>query len=153
MWQTTSKESGNDRFINLTVPEPPKRIDEYRDNATRACVYNNNKGITTFRLKDYDKAVIYFKQAVQADLKFAVTHYNLGCVYLEMEEYRKAISAFSDAVAVNRKFKGAYYNLGLAHLGKGAHKQAKSSIELALRIDKNYQRARNLLTAIENAQR
>ena len=148
---TPSPLNGN-QPIDMILSEPPRQIDEYRDFATRAGVYNNNKGIAAFRLKNYDKAVIYFQQAVRADLKFAITHYNLGCVYLKMKKYREAINAFSDAVAVNPKFKEAYYNLGLAHLGKDAYSAAKSSVELALMIDKSYQRARNLLTTIENAQ-
>ena len=149
----SGKESGDDRSIDLVLPEPLKQIDEYRDEVPLASVKYTNHGIEAFKLKDYDNAVDFFRDAVQVDLTFAITHYNLGCVYLEMREYGKAINAFSEAVGVDHKFKEAYYNLGLAHLGKGAHKQAKSSIELALRIDKDYQRARTLLAAIEKNQR
>ena len=149
----SGKESSNDQSVDLFLPEPLKQIDEYRDEVPLATVKYTNHGIEAFKLKDYDNAVDFFRDAVQVDLTFATTHYNLGCVYLEMREYGKAINVFSKAVGVDHKFKEAYYNLGLAHLGKGAHKQAKSSIELALRIDTDYQRARNLLTAIENAQR
>ena len=149
----SGKESSDDRSIDPVLPEPLKQIDEYRDEVPLASVKYTNHGIEAFQLKDYDNAVDFFRDAVQVDLTFAITHYNLGCVYLEIREYDKAINAFSDAVGVDHKFKEAYYNLGLAHLGKGAHKQAKSSVELALTIDQNYQRARNLLTTIENAQR
>ena len=149
----SSKESGNDRSVDLVLPEPLKQVDEYRDEVPLASVKYTNHGIEAFKLKDYDNAVDFFRDAVQVDLTFAKTHYNLGCVYLEIREYDKAIKAFGEAVAVNSDFKEAYYNSGLAHLGKGARQAAKSSVKLALRIDKNYQRARNLLTTIENAQR
>ena len=149
----SSKESGNDRSVDLVLPEPLKQVDEYRDEVPLASVKYTNHGIEAFKLKDYDNAVDFFTDAVQVDLTFAKTHYNLGCVYLEIREYDKAIKAFGEAVAVNSDFKEAYYNSGLAHLGKGARQAAKSSVKLALRIDKNYQRARNLLTTIENAQR
>ena len=149
----SSKESGNDRSVDLVLPEPLKQIDEYKDEVPLASVKYTNHGIEAFKLKDYDNAVDFFRDAVQVDLTFAKTHYNLGCVYLEIREYDKAIKAFGEAVAVNSDFKEAYYNSGLAHLGKGARQAAKSSVKLALRIDKNYQRARNLLTTIENAQR
>ena len=149
----SGRESGDDRSIDPVLPEPLKQIDEYRDEVPLATVKYTNHGIEAFKLKDYDNAVDFFKDAVQVDLTFAITHYNLGCVYLEMREYGKAINVFSEAVGIDHKFKEAYYNLGLAHLGKGAHKQAKSSIELALRIDKDYQRARALLAAIEKAPR
>ncbi|MCY3550837.1 MAG: tetratricopeptide repeat protein [Candidatus Poribacteria bacterium] len=149
----SGKESGDDRSIDPVLPEPLKQIDEYRDEVPLATVKYTNHGIEAFKLKDYDNAVDFFRDAVQVDLTFAITHYNLGCVYLEMREYSKAINAFSEAVDVDHKFKEAYYNLGLAHLGKGAHKQAKSSIELALRIDKDYQSAHTLLGAIEKSQR
>lgn len=143
---------GSSQSEDVIVSEPPRQIGEYKDGATRASVYNNNKGIMAFRRKDYDKAATYFKQAVQADLKFAITHYNLGCVYLEMREYGKAIHAFSEAVGIDHKFKEAYYNLGFAHLRSGARKEAKSSAELALKIDSDYEFARNLLKVIENIQ-
>lgn len=149
----SSKEPDNDRSIDLLLPEPLKQIDEYRDEVPLASVKYTNHGIEAFKLKDYDNAVDFFRDAVQVDLTFAITHYNLGCVYLEMRDYGKAINAFSEAVGVNGGFKEAYYNLGIAQLGKGARQAAKSSVELALRIDKNYQRARNLLRTIENAQR
>ena len=149
----SGKKPGNDRPIDLVLPEPLKQIDEYRDEVPLATVKYTDHGIESLKLKDYDNAVDFFKDAVQVDVTFAVTHYNLGCVYLEMREYGKAINAFSEAVGIDHKFKEAYYNLGLAHLGKGTHKQAKSSIELALRIDKAYQRAHTLLAAIEKSQR
>ena len=149
----SGKESGNDRSIELLLPESLKQIDEYRDEVPLASVKYTNHGIEAFKLKDYDNAVDFFRDAVQVDLTFAITHYNLGCVYLEIREYDKAINAFSEAVDVDHKFKEAYYNLGLAHLGMGAHKQAKSSAELALRLDNDYQRAHNLLETIEKVQR
>lgn len=138
----------------LIGPEPPKkiRIQNYRSVASRAAS-RNNQGCIEFERNNYDKAIRQFEQAIRANSEFAVAHYNLGCAYLEVKEYPKAISAFGKAVAVNYKLKEAYYNLGITHLRKGARQAAKSSVELALTIDKNYQRARNLLTTIENAQR
>ena len=131
-------------------PEPLKKI----QNVTSGAESHNNQGvIAVSNRKDYDKAIAHFKTAIKMESELAIAHYNLGCLYLRAKEYSKAISAFNEAVGVNSKFKEAYYNLGLAHLGKGVHKQAKSSIELSLKIDKDYKRARNLLTAIENAQR
>ncbi|MDE0088373.1 MAG: tetratricopeptide repeat protein [Candidatus Poribacteria bacterium] len=138
----------------LIGPEPPKkiRIQNYRSIASRA-VSRNNQGCIEFERNNYNKAIKQFEQAIRVNSEFAVAHYNLGCAYLEVKEYPKAISAFGKAVAVNYKLKEAYYNLGITHLRKGARQAAKSSVELALTIDKNYQRAHNLLMAIENAQR
>lgn len=130
-------------------PELPKKI----QNVISGARSHNNQGVIAFDREDYDKAIAHFQTAIKMNSKLAIAHYNLGCTYLEVKEYPKAISAFGKAVTANHKLKEAYYNLGIAHLRKGARQAAKSSVELALRIDKNYQRARNLLVAIENAQR
>ena len=141
-----------DQTVLKINPEPPKKVQYNRDVVTRAAS-SNNQGVITFDRGDYKIAIEHFRTAIKADSKFAVAHYNLGCTFLKMKDYPKAISAFSDAVDVNRGFKEAYYNLGLAHIGKGAYSAAKISVELALNIDRNYQHARNLLSAIEKAQR
>lgn len=145
------RELDNGQPLDITRPEPPRRIDAYRDNATLASIRDNNYGINAFILKDYREAIAYFKQAVRADSHLAITHYNLGCVYLEMRDYRRAISAFGKAVVINDEFKDAYYNLSITHLSMGNRKKAKNAAEAVLTVDKNYQRARDLLTVLQKA--
>lgn len=135
---------------NKTVgPEPPKKI---RHVVTQAHAYNNI-GIIDFQATEYDRAIKYFEIAIKTDSKFAMAHYNLGCTYLEMKAYRNAISAFNEAISLNQKFKEAYYNCSLAYFKMALFQSARQNISAALRIDKSYERARNLLTAIESAQR
>ena len=144
---------GNNRSAGVVLPELPRQVDAYKDIATLASVNYNNNGIKAFRRKDYRTAVIHFEQAIQADLKVAITHYNLGCTYLEMKKYREAARAFNKAIAYKSRFKEAYYNRSLAYFKMSAFQSARQDIRTALRIDKSYQRAHNFLTAIEHAQR
>lgn len=147
-----AKQRSSNPAADVVFPEPPRKIDVYKDYATQACFRYNNRGVDAFNRKDYDKAVANFRQAILADLKFAITHYNLGCTYLEMKEYRNAISAFNKTVALNQRFQEAYFNRSLAYFRDNRFQVAKRDAEKALSINPNYQRARNLLKTIEKIQ-
>ena len=133
-------------------PEPPKKI-PYDGNVLYRVASPNNLGWKAFEDNDYDKAIRRFEQAIKADSKLEIAHYNLGCAYLKMKKYTGAVDAFDKAVDLDPRFKEAHYNLSLARFRINTLQQAKQAVEKALSIDPNYQLAHNLLIAIENAQR
>ena len=132
-------------------PEPPKKI-PYDGNVLYRVASPNNLGWKAFEDNDYDKAIRRFEQAIKADSKLEIAHYNLGCAYLKMKKYTGAVDAFDKAVDLDPRFKEAHYNLSLARFRINTLQQAKQAVEKALSIDPNYQLAQELLTEIENAQ-
>ena len=133
------------------VAEPPEKSQDSRDVIARARSHNN-QGWFDFKNNNYGEAIKQFEQAVKADSKFVIAHYNLGCVYLEMKKYRGAVDAFDEAIALAQKFKEAYYNRSFAYFRMSKFQEAKLDVTKALDIDPNYRLAQGLLTAIENVQ-
>ena len=133
------------------IAEPPETI-QYNNGVITRAGSHNNQGYLDFERNDYDEAVKQFEQAIKADSKFAVAHYNLGCAYLEMKEYSGAVDAFDKTIALDQKFKEAYYNRSLVYFRTSQFQEARQDATKVLDIDPNYQLAKGLLTAIENAQ-
>ena len=129
-------------------PEPPQKMQDYRNVVARAAS-SNNQGVMTFDRGDYNTAITYFTTAIKADSRFAIAHYNLGCAYLQMEKYHNAIRVFNKAIALNEKFKEAYYNRSLAYFKTREFQKAKQDATSAIDINPNYQRALELWKALE----
>ena len=129
-------------------PEPPKKIQNYRNVVPRAAS-SNNQGVIAFERGDYNKAISHFTTAIKADSKFATAHYNLGCTYLQMEKYHNAIGVFNQVVALDPKFREAYYNRSLAYLKTRQFQKAKQDATKAIDINPNYQQALELWKMIE----
>ena len=137
--------------IKDLIAEPPETI-QYNNGVITRAGSHNNQGWLDFERNDYDEAIKQFEQAIKADSKFAVAHYNLGCAYLEMKEYSGAVDAFDKTIALDKKFKEAYYNRSLAYFRTSQFQEARQDATKVLDIHPNYQLAKGLLTAIENAQ-
>ena len=129
---------------------PPKKI--FHNSSLRvrsAAMSKNNQGYIAFNKSQHNKAIDLFQDAKKYSLKSAIIHYNLGSTYLAMKEYAKAENYLRETVILDPKFKEAHYNLAFAYFGSGYHQKAKKAVQAALNIDRNYQRARELLEAIE----
>ena len=129
-------------------PEPPKKIQNYRNVVPRAAS-SNNQGVIAFDRGDYNKAISHFTTAIKADSKFVTAHYNLGCTYFQMEKYHNAIRVFNKVIVLNQKFEEAYYNRSLAYFKTREFQKAKQDATNAININPNYQRALELWKAIE----
>jgi tetratricopeptide (TPR) repeat protein len=65
----------------------------------------NSIGIRYLKLKNYQKAIQYFEQAIDAELKntpprheyLVGTHQNLGVIYYDLKDYRQALSMYKKA--------------------------------------------------------
>ena len=143
----------NPKETNKIVgPEPPKKIQDYR-NVGSGAVSHNTQGIIAFNRKNYDKAIGHFRTAIKTNSKFEVAYYNLGCAYFVRKRYYEALAAFNEAVRLNSGFKEAHYNLGLTYFRTKAFAAAKKAVNRALSTDRNYQLAQRLLNTIEGTPR
>lgn len=65
----------------------------------------NSIGIRYLKLKNYQKAIQYFKKAIDAELKntppnyehLVGTHQNLGVIYFDLQDYRQALNMYKKA--------------------------------------------------------
>ena len=69
-----------------------------------------NKGISLYKLSDYDEAIQSFKLAVKQEPKFADAYFNLGILYDYFDNPNDAIIAFNRAYVINKSdYEALYY--------------------------------------------
>jgi len=92
----------------------------------------------TFVSEEYDKAIPYWKIAIQVEP--VVAYISIGYCYENLKVYTKAVEAYKYALNLipnpNDVFI-IYYHLGNAYYGLGRYKDAIESCKQALRIDPN----------------
>jgi len=103
----------------------------------------NGRGLFYYDIKDYDKAISDFNQALIVDENYLKAYYNRGNVYDAIGEYDKAIDDFTRALKLNPRYAKAYNNRGLTYGRIGEHKQAIADFTKALKIDPYYAVAYN----------
>jgi len=95
----------------------------------------NALGTVHLRLKQWDKAITCFQQAL-GNLLYATPHIalnNLGEAYREKNDYKRAIEAYNKAVEKNLAFPNAYRGLGLTYMAMGDYEAAVTSLKKAVR--------------------
>ena len=95
----------------------------------------NNLGTAYLAVKDWDSAIICFKE-VSRDLLYATPHYplsNLGWAYYNKKNFIAAEQYYKEALIIEPKFSVALHGLGLTYLATGNTTEAVSYIEKAVR--------------------
>jgi tetratricopeptide (TPR) repeat protein len=102
-----------------------------------------------FEKQEFKKAIIEYKNAIQAEPKFALGHYQLALAYLKTGEQREAFAEFSRTVDLNPENLDAQLKLGQFYLL--AKKTEMEALHNALRIKDDFperQAVRELLEKI-----
>jgi tetratricopeptide (TPR) repeat protein len=75
----------------------------------------NNLGEAYRGKKDYDRAVAFYKRALEENPRYAYAHRGLGLTSLDMGDPGAAVSALEKAVEYAPDFMAAQYDLGRAY--------------------------------------
>jgi len=86
-------------------------------------------GIAAAESGHYQKAVDYYRQALEINPEYAAAHYNLGNAYLALKKYDRAEAAFRRAVELDRHLVQAYLNWGNLYLETGRFEQAERVLQ------------------------
>lgn len=82
--------------LSLVQSTDPKILEEEKINIDReSSILLRNAGIATFNLKKYDRAVEYFKQAVEKDQSYEKARFSLAQCLEKMGEYADALVQIS----------------------------------------------------------
>ena len=73
---------------------------------------HNSTGITYDDMRLDDKALEYYKKAIEADPKYHSAYYNMAIVYKRQNKLEDAINWYKKAIEVNPRYSYAYNNLG-----------------------------------------
>jgi Tfp pilus assembly protein PilF len=74
-----------------------------------------NLGFVYYKLQEYDKSVLYYKEAIELKSDFPKAHHGLGMTYMAMGNYEEAIKSLERALAVAPNEAQLYLDLGKAY--------------------------------------
>lgn len=82
-----------------------------------------------------EKAVTFYRLAVDSDPEYALGHANLGAAYVAMGDYDFAIGQLKRALGLDSTLQGAYVNRGVAYLKNGDLQLAERDFFQARALD------------------
>lgn len=97
----------------------------------------NQLGLAYLRLKNYEKSISIYKQALRTNPNDPTVHSNLGTVYFTTQKYKEALDEFNVAVRLNPNYAEAWTNLGSTYGTFQQFDSAISAFEKAVAIDPN----------------
>jgi tetratricopeptide (TPR) repeat protein len=95
----------------------------------------NQQGLAQLRMKNYDKAILIYKKAIQTNPNDPTVHSNLGTVYFSTQKYKEALDEFNVAVRLKPDYSEAWTNLGSTYGTFQQFDLAISAFEKSLAID------------------
>ncbi len=107
-------------------------------------------GMSYNGLKQYDRAIQAYREALRIQPELAETWYNLGVAYNNLKQYDRAIQAYREALRIQPEDAEAWSNLGTAYNGLKQYDQAIQAYREALRIQPELAEAWNNLGVAYN---
>lgn len=107
---------------------------ELNAGATGAMV---NLGTIYFHSRRYNLAESWYRQATDADPRYALAHFNLGNLFHEMGNLDVASSHYAKALEVQPHYADVHYNLALVRERRGDFLGAMRHWKAYLRVDSN----------------
>jgi uncharacterized caspase-like protein len=96
--------------------------------------FHNDRGMASFKEKDYTKALEEFLAATRLDPSSALAANNVGFTYHKLEQYEEAARWFEKAIALDPRRAIAYLNLGDAYAKLNRRPEAKRAFEKYLEL-------------------
>ena len=102
-------------------------------------------GVLALGRQEFNRAIIYFKKAVNLVPDFASARNNLGRTYIEMRRFAEALPHLQKARFISPNDPVISTNLSMVLAGLGRPSEARQHLEHALKIAPDYQAAKSLL--------
>ncbi|MBS5948734.1 MAG: tetratricopeptide repeat protein [Clostridium sp.] len=108
-----------------------------------------NEGNMYYNLKDYSKAIDYYKLSIENEDNVACSYYNSGVCYIKLKNFDKAIELIKKAILIQQESK-YYFNLAYCYAMKENVKKALIYFNMAWSLDStdiDCEKAINLIMA------
>jgi tetratricopeptide (TPR) repeat protein/formylglycine-generating enzyme required for sulfatase activity len=100
--------------------------------------FYNNRGLSYFNKKEYDKAISDYNEAIRLQPNHAAAYNNRGNAYQAMKDYDKAISDYNEAIRLEPNYAVAYFKRGNAYEATKDYNKAISDYNEAVRLEPNH---------------
>lgn len=95
-----------------------------------------NQGIKEYNLHNYDEAIDFLKQAIEADQNFISACFVLAEVYTDDNQYENAIDAYKKGMAINPMYyPRGYIRQGTLEFSLGRYEDSKESYKRYMELD------------------
>ena len=112
-------------------------------------ILHNLNGIIYLSLKDYEKSIESFTNAITLKDNLYPAYLNRGIAYSEVQDFQKAIADYKKTIELNPNLSEAYNNLGLALKNIGKKNESIEYFIKALNYDaKNTLACENLIKVL-----
>jgi tetratricopeptide (TPR) repeat protein len=96
------------------------------------------KGLPFLRKEEYKKALLYFKEAVKKDPRYAKAYFEIGYCDVQLKQYVEAYKAYKQSVRIKPDFVLAHFFLGLLYLEVGDKNHAMEEYKILIDLDQDY---------------
>jgi tetratricopeptide (TPR) repeat protein len=104
------------------------------DNDFKELINDAHNNVNT---KNYKKAILCYKQALQFSNKNSQILFNIAVNYIYQEEYNNSIEYLIQAIKINPKYIRAYINLGIAYKRLKQYNKAIQCFKKSLELKKD----------------
>ncbi|XP_046578968.1 serine/threonine-protein phosphatase 5-like [Haliotis rubra] len=118
--------TGNVGSRECDSDERKKRAEELKEKAN-----------SFFKKEDYNQAITYYSQAIEADPSVAAYYCNRSLAYLKTECFGYALKDAGQAVIIDRSYIKAYYRRASANMALGKFKLALKDFEMVTKVRPN----------------
>jgi len=119
-------------------PKAPQVVEPSVPSQREKAVNLFNEGARHQATGDYDKAVLFYQQAIDVDAGYAPIYYNLGLIYHQRKLLENARNAYMKATECDENLIDAHFNLALICRDLGDDACARNELEQVLKQRPNH---------------
>lgn len=102
-----------DDDTQATIAAIDKMFEQVKKLSDRKEAYSYLKqGETFYSIKQYEKAILSLKKAIESDSNYIASYNSLGYVYRELKGYKKSIDILNKAILLNPTYPETFHNRG-----------------------------------------
>jgi len=129
----------------LAQSDKPEELEEAKSHFTKlleiglnhADVHNYNLGTTLHKLGRQEAAVVYYKEAIRINPKYAKAYYSWGVALEDLGNLEEARKCYEKAIKFDPNYVLAHCNLGVILYKSRLNNEAIRCFEEAIRLDPN----------------
>ena len=95
------------------------------------------QGVSNYDLKEYEKAIVNFNEAIEIDPGFTGAYYNRGLSYYYLNVPESAIADFNKVIQLDSKIANVYNMRGLSYYDLNEHEKSIADYDKSIELNPN----------------